>query len=178
MRTVRRRKQQTVTEQAQQLLERRAERLKATPRAETDDEALLWIAEFPVGDAHYAIPLDRVRAAVPLRMVSPVPLAPSTVIGVLRYQGELIPAFSLVSLVGVSGWRRDPEVLIVVELTKNKLVAIDCEQTPKATGVALTRVEEARARAEGNIVEITTHDMRALQLLDELSHLFQHDGER
>ncbi len=163
---------ETLSEQARALLRRRAERLHEKQATTDEDQAVLWVAEFPVGDERYAIPLEQVRAAVPLRMVTPVPLAPSHVIGVLRYEGQLISAFSLVSLLGVRGWQVDPEVLLVVETGAGRLTAIDCEQIPKASAIPLTHVEEARALGAGPLVDITTSDMVLVSLIDDLALLF------
>ena len=62
-----------VTQEDRELLERRAARLREKPR-EAEEESVLWAAEFPVGEDSYALPLESLRAAVPLRMVTPVPL--------------------------------------------------------------------------------------------------------
>src|SRR5205823_11000481 len=50
-----------------ELLERRAQRVRQRPARE-EQESVLWVAEFPVGEERYAIPLQLLRAAVPLRM--------------------------------------------------------------------------------------------------------------
>ena len=63
-----------------ELLIRRAARIKHKPPESLDDN-LLWVAEFPVGEETYAIPLEKLRAAVPLKMVTPVPLSPPHVVG-------------------------------------------------------------------------------------------------
>jgi len=68
-----------------ELLQKRAERIRRKP-AEAEDENLLWVAELPVGEETYALPLETLRAAVPLRMVTAVPLSPPHVIGILRFQ--------------------------------------------------------------------------------------------
>ena len=47
-----------------ELLVRRAQRIREKP-AEAEDENLLWVAEFPVGEETYALPLETLRAAVP-----------------------------------------------------------------------------------------------------------------
>jgi chemotaxis signal transduction protein len=148
-----------------EMLQRRAERVKPRP-AEAVDENLLWVAEFPVGEETYAIPLSALRAAVPLRMVTPVPLSPPHVIGILRFQGQILTALSLASLLGGRGWREDPAVLLVVDPGFGRLVAVDCERIPKPTGVPHAQVEEARARTSGAVCEITLPGMRQMSLLD------------
>src|SRR3954468_7268056 len=128
----------------EQLLARRAERIRRKP-VDGGDENLLWVAEFPVGEETYAVALDTLRAAVPLRMVTPVPLSPPHVIGILRFQGQIVTALSLASLLGGRGWREDPAVLLVVDPGFGRLVALDCERIPKPSGLPHALVEEARA---------------------------------
>ena len=147
------------------LLLKRAERIRRKP-AEAEDQNLLWVAEFPVGEETYALPLDGLRAAVPLRMVTPVPLSPPHVIGILRFQGQIVTALSLASLLGGRGWREDPAVLLVVDPGFGRLVALDCERIPKPTGLPHAQVEEARARSSGAVCEITLAGARQVNLLD------------
>jgi chemotaxis signal transduction protein len=148
-----------------ELLQKRAERIRRKP-AEAEDENLLWVAEFPVGEETYALPLETLRAAVPLRMVTPVPLSPPHVIGILRFQGQIVAALSLASMLGGRGWREDPAVLLVVDPGFGRLVALDCERIPKPTGLPHAQVEEARARSTGAICEITLAGTRQVNLLD------------
>ena len=147
------------------LLERRAERVRARPAASTED-ALVWVAEFPVGEVNCAIPLEALRAAVPLKSVTPVPHSPPHVVGILRYQGQILTALSLASLLGGLGWREDPAVLLVVD-SGFGLLALDCERIPKPMGLPRTLVDEARARS-GNEpgAEITLPDLRQVLLID------------
>ncbi len=147
------------------LLERRAARVREK-QAAAEDESLLWVAEFPVGEDTYAIPLDLLRAAVPLKMVTPVPLSPPHVIGILRFQGQIVTALSLASLLGGRGWREDPAVLLVVDPGLGRLVAVDCERIPKPVGLPIRNVEDARAKATGAIAEVTLPGLRQVHLLD------------
>jgi purine-binding chemotaxis protein CheW len=158
------REQPAFAEELNQLLERRAARVRE--KSTEVEEEFLWVAEFPVGEETYAIPLDALRAAVPLRMVTPVPLSPPHVIGILRFQGQIITALSLASLLGGRGWREDPAVLLVVDPGFSKLLALDCERIPKPTGLPHALVEEARARATSAVIEITLPEMKQVSLLD------------
>ena len=135
------------------LLERRAERLRALPETPKDD-TLAWVAEFVVGEDHYALPLTALRAVVPLRRVTPVPLAKPHVIGILRFQGRIVTAVSLASLLGVKGWSQDPAVLLVVDPGWGPLTALDCEQIPKPTTISARALEAARQTTTGAIVEV------------------------
>lgn len=151
--------------EALEILQRRAERIRLRPDS-SEDESVLWVAEFPVGEENYAIPLDVLRAAVPLRMVTPVPLSPPHVIGILRFQGQILTALSLASILGGRGWREDPAVLLVVDPGFGRLVALDCERIPKPIGFPHALVEEARGRTQGPVVEVTLPGMRQVNLLD------------
>ncbi len=148
-----------------ELLERRAQRVRDRPQS-AEEESVLWVAEFPVGEDSYAIPLDMLRAAVPLRMVTPVPLSPPHVIGILRFQGQILSALSLASILGGRGWREDPAVLLVVDPGFGRLVALDCERIPKPGGIPHALVEEARARTDGAVIELTLPGLRQVHLLD------------
>jgi purine-binding chemotaxis protein CheW len=148
-----------LTDEERALLRRRRERLRAVAREEREDVAVA-VARLTIGDEIFAISMSQLRAVVPLRLVTPVPLAPASVIGVLRFDGQVVTAYSLAALLGVRGWRHDPEVLVVVETPRGGLAALDCEQVPvadtvpfatlasSAPGIAWTEV----ARADGSVL--------------------------
>jgi purine-binding chemotaxis protein CheW len=155
-----------IPEQVRELLDRRAERLRA-PAPTAREETVLWAAEFPVGEESYALPLEALRGAVPLRMVTAVPLSPPHVVGILRFQGQVITAMSLSSLLGGRGWREDPAVLLVVDPgLGGRLVALDCERIPKPVQLPFAAVEEAMSRWEGAVVEVTLPGPRQVNLID------------
>ncbi|XXF76858.1 chemotaxis protein CheW [Myxococcaceae bacterium GXIMD 01537] len=151
------------------LLERRAERLREQTEHAVEDSVHM-VAEFPLGEERYALPLESLRAALPLRMVTPVPLSAPHVIGVLRFQGQVLAAMSLASLLGGHGWRQDPAVLLVVERGDGELCALDCEAIPRPLGLPVGAVEAARARSEGSVLEVFTGEQ--LIHLIEPSRLF------
>lgn len=157
---------EAATEQQLELLERRAARLREKPPADAD-EAVLWAAEFPIGEESHALPLQALRAAVPLKMVTPVPLSPPHVIGILRFQGQILTAMSLASLLGGRGWREDPAVLLVVDPGMGgRLFALDCERIPKPIALPLPAVEEARGRAKGPLADVTLPGLQQVNLID------------
>lgn len=147
------------------LLDHRAQRARQSARV-GQEEATLWVAEFPVGDERFAVPLEDLRAAIPLRMVTPVPMSPPEAIGVVRYQGEVLTAFSLASLLGVRGWKEDPAVLIVVERGGGRKVALDCEQIPKPVALPLSLVESARSTSAGPFAEVVLQDLKQVNLIN------------
>ena len=151
-------------EKTRKILTQRAERLRAPPLA-SKEGPVEWVAEFPVGEDRYAIPLSALRAAVPLRRVTPVPLSLPHVVGILRFQGQIVTALSMASLLGIKGWNQDPAVLLVVDPGWGRLVALDCEESPRPIGLALAAVEETRARGLGPILEVV-HEGPIVHLVD------------
>lgn len=148
----------------QRLLDRRAERLREQSETAVEDTVHM-VAEFPLGEERYALPLESLRAALPLRMVTPVPLSAPHVIGVLRFQGQVLAAMSLASLLGGHGWRQDPAVLLVLDRGDGELCALDCENIPRPMGLPVGAVEAARARADGPVLEVFTGE-QLIHLID------------
>jgi len=161
------RPQSELTDDEREILEVRRNRLRRKPEAAVEEEAAFWVAEFPVGDERYAVPLQRLRGSVPLRLVTPVPLSPPHVVGILRFQGQVIAALSMAALLGGQGWRQDPAVLLVVEGPAGDLLALDCEQVPQPLSVPQRVVEEARAHAAaGPVTAVALPGARQLNLID------------
>jgi chemotaxis signal transduction protein len=163
---VRERAASAVPAEIAELLRVRAERLRAAPAGD-EEAAALWVAEFPVSDERFALPLDALRAVLPISAVTPIPLSPPHVIGVLRYEGGIVSVLSLAALLRSRGWRQDPAVVLVVDPGLGRLAALDCEATPRAVPVAAAAVEAARGAQAGATVEIVTPgDPRPLHVVD------------
>ncbi|MGC4119733.1 MAG: chemotaxis protein CheW [Myxococcales bacterium] len=138
-----------------ELLAARAQRALRREDEGAEAEATLPVALFPVGTDTYAIALASLRAVVPLRLVAPLPLAPPHVLGFLRFQNQLLCALSLMSLLGVRGWRQDCAVLLVVEAGDGHLVAVDCEQVPRIGALPVAAVDQARSKSDAPVVDVT-----------------------
>lgn len=147
------------------LLSMRAERLKALPAAR-EAEAQFWAAEFPVGQETFALPLASLRGCIPLRLVSALPLAPPHVLGVVRFQGEIITAVSLSMLLGARGWTTDPFVLVVVRLNSGQTVALDCEQIPVQVELPRSEVERANPASGLLSAPVVVPGPRVVNLID------------
>jgi purine-binding chemotaxis protein CheW len=143
--------------------------LRAKPEID-DNDTLCWVAEFPLGRQDYALALSSLVGAVPLRSLTPVPLAPPELIGVVLFQGEILTAFSLSAFLGPTGWKQDPSVLLVVEIAHGnatRRIAVDCEQVPRALALPQQAVERARFADDRKALrEVTTADLRVLHLID------------
>lgn len=174
--TIRSRAPEATDGKTREVLERRAERLRAQPVA-VKEGPTEWVAEFPVGEDRFAVPLSVLRAVVPLRRVTPVPLSRPHVVGILRFQGQIITALSMASLLGIKGWRQDPAVLLVVDPGWNRLVALDCEEVPRPLALRISEIEDAHARGAKAIHEVS-HDGRVIHLVELSSLLDRRSGGR
>ena len=134
-----------VDDREARLLVARAERLRVRMEdGEEDDGA--WAAEFGLGNERFALPLDSLQACLPLKGVAQVPLARPEVVGIMRWEGRVIAVFSLATLLGLRGWRRDPAVLLVVR-HKNSTVGLDCEEIPRSVLLPFQALAGAPAAA-------------------------------
>jgi chemotaxis signal transduction protein len=147
------------------LLDLRAERLRALPAAQ-EAESPSWAAELPIGQETWALPLESLRGCVPLRLVTPLPLAPPHVLGVVRFQGEIVTAFSTAMLLRARGWGSDPCVLVVVKLPGDQTVALDCEQIPVQLEVPRSELGR-QPLAPGEVAApVMVAGPRVIQLID------------
>lgn len=154
-----------MNERVERTLEERAARAASVASSPLDAEEVRAVARFPIGALVAAIDLRSLRAAIPLRRVTPVPLAPPPVIGILRFQGTTLTALSLASLLGLGGMRRDPAVLLVIEIEGGRLLALDAEEIPRADTLRESAIRSAIVHAEG-LADVTTEDLRVVRLLD------------
>jgi chemotaxis signal transduction protein len=148
-----------------ELLRQRAARLRSPLTRPEDSADLFWVARFPLGDELFAFPLRVLRAAIPLRAVTPVPLAPASVIGVLRFEGTLITAFSLASLLGLRSWPKDPTILLVLELEPLHLIAVDSSEVPISIALP-ARMNPVPASALEAVSVLAPAEGRPIGLID------------
>lgn len=133
-------------ERSARLLEARAERLRA--RKELAEEDGAWAAEFELGGERFALPLERLRACLPLRGLAPVPLARRGVVGITRWEGKVVAVFSLASLLGLRGWRRDPAVLLLLK-RGDGFIGLDCEEIPRSVQLPFQALASAPPAKDG-----------------------------
>lgn len=152
-------------EEKRSILALRAGRLKDQPSTGAE-ETPFWAAEFLVGDERYALPLDALRACLPLRRVTPVPLSPPQVVGIVRFMGEILTTYSFSALLGGSGWRVDPSVLLVLDIGSEERVAVDCEQIPTPLALPALVVNRARTESDGAWAEVAIVGQPLVRVID------------
>jgi purine-binding chemotaxis protein CheW len=151
------------------VLETRAGRLRARRAVELEEADQLFTAELALGDELFAFRLEALRGVVPLSRVTPVPLSPPGVIGVARFQGQLLTALSLPALLGGRAWASDPTVLLIAEVRAGgALVGFDCERVPRPSSLPRAGVEAARSArgAASGVLEVQLPGGQAVQLIE------------
>jgi chemotaxis signal transduction protein len=129
-------------EKAQRLLEARAARLRERKQSAEEDGA--WVAEFSMGGETYALPLERLVACLPLKGLTPVPQSRRDIVGITRWEGKVVAVFSMALRLGLRGWRRDPNVLLILS-SKEGFVGLDCEEIPRSTQLPFGVLAQAPA---------------------------------
>ena len=154
----------TQLDPVQALLRARRARLEARLQGEAPEAEQLWLASFELDGTAWAFPLEALRAALPVNRVTPVPLAPRHVVGLVRFEGEPITVLSLGVLLGGKSWQRDPGTLLVLEHAGQRL-GVDCEQVPRPEVVPRARVEASAPSASGPWSEVDDGERR-IRLID------------
>ena len=149
-----------------EILRRRAEKLRAPPPVEEDEGAVELFASFAIDSERYALPLSSLKAIIGLKLVTPVPLVPAHVIGIVRYQGDIVTALSLAALLRDRSWRADTQFLLIVEPTPGRVVGLDCAEIPLAMALPRQLVASAREREDGAVREVLTPEREVIGILD------------
>jgi chemotaxis signal transduction protein len=148
-----------------EILRRRAERLRAPP-VEESDVAVESFAAFSIDSERFALPLASLKAIIELTLVTPVPLVPAHVIGIVRYQGEIVTALSLAALLRDRSWSADTRFLLIVEPEPGRVVGLDCGEIPLAMTLPRQVVASARERDDGAVREVMTPEHQLIGILD------------
>jgi chemotaxis signal transduction protein len=151
------------------LLLERAEALRAGSDQEEDKEGQgQEVAVFELGKGRWALPLKSLLVCEKLQGVTPVPLSKNHTLGVRRFRGKVITVFSLGTLLGVQGWRRDSSILLVLRAPGGQLFAVDCESVPQNLQISDAAVNRARQQVDEHslYLPITLDDRSMVNLID------------
>ena len=66
----------------------------------------------PIGDDLYAIETAQVREVVAAPTLTPLPTAPSQVLGIFNLRGDIVPVFDLAAILGVGSTDVAPFVVV------------------------------------------------------------------
>ncbi|CAN5468270.1 chemotaxis protein CheW [soil metagenome] len=109
-----------------------------------------------VGEEHYALPIEEVTEVSELPVRTPVPEAPSTVLGVASLRGQVIPVADRAAILGV-GRSEHPDRMVVAKVGGHRAgLAVDAVTDvgvlPTASEPAGGRHLAGAALVEGDLV--------------------------
>jgi purine-binding chemotaxis protein CheW len=111
-----------------------------------------------VAGEHYALPIDGVLEVAELGDVTPVPGAPSGVVGVRNLRGQLITVASLAALFGLEAARTPERIVVAEDGGRRAGLAVDAvagvEQLPDASEPVDSPHLKGAALADGALVGV------------------------
>jgi purine-binding chemotaxis protein CheW len=93
------------------------------------------------GGEHYALPVEAVLEIAELGQVTPVPGAPSGVLGVRNLRGQVIPVIDLASVLGLSGDADNERIVVTEDGDLRAALAVTSTDDVGALGPATEEVE-------------------------------------
>jgi purine-binding chemotaxis protein CheW len=96
---------------------------KATKPFQLEEESRHYVV-FRMDRQHYALPLDHVIRAVRMVAFTPVPDAPSSVLGIINMAGQMLPVIDLRQLFGHAGKKPELQDLLLIIQIQGQTVAV------------------------------------------------------
>jgi purine-binding chemotaxis protein CheW len=84
-----------VKDDLSEILKQRARELARSPEAERSDADCIKVVEFALGSEIYGIELEYLNEIYPLKDLTPLPCAPSFVVGIINVRSEILPVIDL-----------------------------------------------------------------------------------
>ena len=113
-----------------------------------------------VADQLFGIPIERVHDVFPISQLTPVPLAPPEVAGLLNLRGRIVTAIDVRRRLGLPAAPRAGQTM-----------AIGIEAGPESFGLIVDRIGEIVAPTASSLEEIPVHLDRAWAELSRGVHL-------
>lgn len=122
-----------------------------------------WVV-FRLEDNRYALPLESVERVLPAAKVTPLPLAPSVVLGTLDVEGDVLPVFDLRRRFGLPERPLHPAQQFLLAYAAVSRVALRVDAT---LGVVERRSSEIAAASR--VVPAPEHFVGVIRLEDGLA---------
>lgn len=87
----------------ERVLRQRAQELARKTAVEVDPQEQFEVVEFEIGGERYGLKLEEVKEVCALRELTPVPTAPSFVLGIINRRGEIHAVVDLRKFLGLTG---------------------------------------------------------------------------
>jgi purine-binding chemotaxis protein CheW len=93
------------------------------------------------GGEHYALPVEAVLEITEIGQVTPVPGAPSGVLGVRNLRGQVIPVIDLATVLGLSGEVESERIVVTEDGDLRAALAVTSTDDVGELGAATEEVE-------------------------------------
>lgn len=88
----------------------------------SEEESIVEVISFRLGDEIYGVKIDYVREILKPLEITPVPRTPSYLKGVTSLRGEIIPVFDLKERLGLEGIQQDKKRRILILSIRNETI--------------------------------------------------------
>jgi chemotaxis signal transduction protein len=95
------------------------------------------------GGEHYALPVEEVLEIAELGQVTPVPGAPSGVLGVRNLRGQVIPVIDLATMLGLSSDDGNERIVVAEDSGRRAALAVTATVDVGELGAATEEVESS-----------------------------------
>jgi len=87
----------------------------------------------PLGEEHYAVPLESVQQIIPRPRVTRMPISDPAILGLLNVRGDIVPLFDAAVLLGTGA--RGATAFAVLVLTSQGPAALGVEVMPSSSEI-------------------------------------------
>ncbi len=138
------------------------------------------LVAFILGERQYALPLTTVQRVVRMVEVTPLPKAPAVVLGVIDFQGNIIPVMSMRKRFGLPEPETSLSDQLIVAETATRSVALVVNSVTGVVERTVEEVTEAEKIAPGlQYVEGITRLEDGILFIHNLEHfLSKREGEQ
>lgn len=95
------------------------------------------------GGEHYALPVEEVLEIAELGQVTPVPGAPSGVLGVRNLRGQVIPVIDLATMLGLSSEDGNERIVVAEDSGRRAALAVTATVDVGELGAATEEVDSS-----------------------------------
>ncbi len=153
-------------------------RTAARRREQPAEESLLWeLLGVELDGAGYAIPIERVREIVRMRLITPMPRVPEAILGVISLRGQIIQVLDLRQRLGLSPGQPDHRTRIVVlHGEKLQVTGLLVDAVTEVLRVTEEDIRPALPGESGTVEALCARGQEFLSVLD-LEWVLRVDGD-
>lgn len=118
---------------------------------------------FTLDQRRFGVPLESVERVVQVVEVTPVPQAPAAVLGVINFQGVIVPVFNVRERLGLPAREMQINDFFLIARTQARAVALLADEV---TGVETAETAAAPVPPDGFVESMGQHDSALLFICD------------